>query len=286
MEQNINNKKKHTGIWIGIIVLGIVLIVVGTICARTFYSESSDKKENYSQNFDSVDIQNIKVDSGLMNLRVERSQDDIKNIGVNGTDLIKNRLKCEVRNGTLTVEYKKKGLLDFIDTPFLDGGNNIADANITITLPNKEFRKIDIDGGVGTTEIDGIAVAEFDFDGGVGENTLTNLNVSRNADMSLGVGKTSIVQSSFNNSDIDVGVGKFDFSGKLNGDTDIDSGVGSVTMDIDGYKLDYNINYNKGVGDVEINGSDLASSNANRKHRIDLDCGVGEVKLNFKGSNY
>ena len=286
MEQNINNKKKHTGIWIGIIVLGIILIVIGAICGRAFYSESSDKKENYSQNFDSVDIQNIKVDSGLMNLRVERSQDDIKNIGVNGTNLIKNRLKCEVRNGTLTIEYKKKRLLDFIDTPFLDGGNNIADANITITLPNKEFRKIDIDGGVGTTEIDGIAVAEFDFDGGVGENTLTNLNVSRNADMSLGVGKTSIVQSSFNNSDIDVGVGKFDFSGKLNGDTDIDSGVGSVTMDIDGYKLDYNINYNKGVGDVEINGSDLASSNANIKHRIDLDCGVGEVNLNFKGSNY
>lgn len=284
MEQNINNKKKHTGIWIGIIVLGIILIVIGAICGRAFYSESSDKKENYSQNFDSVDIQNIKVDSGLMNLRVERSQDDIKNIGVNGTNLIKNRLKCEVRNGTLTVEYKKKGLLDFIDTPFLDGGNNIADANITITLPNKEFRKIDIDGGVGTTEIDGIAVAEFDFDGGVGENTLTNLNVSRNADMSLGVGKTSIVQSSFNNSDIDVGVGEFYFSGELNGDIDIDSGVGSVTMDIDGYKLDYNINYNKGVGDVEINGSNIESTN--EKHKIDLDCGVGEVKLNFKGSNY
>lgn len=284
MEQNINNKKKHTGIWIGIIVLGIILIVIGAICGRAFYSESSDKKENYSQNFDSVDIQNIKVDSGLMNLRVERSQDDIKNIGVNGTNLIKNRLKCEVRNGTLTIEYKKKRLLDFIDTPFLDGGNNIADANITITLPNKEFRKIDIDGGVGTTEIDDITVAEFDFDGGVGENTLTNLNVSRNADMSLGVGKTSIVQSSFNNSDIDVGVGKFDFSGKLNGDTDIDSGVGSVTMDIDGYKLDYNINYDKGVGDVEINGSNIESTN--EKHKIDIDCGVGEVNLNFKGSNY
>lgn len=284
MEQNINNKKKHTGIWIGIIVLGIVLIVVGTICARTFYSENSDNKETYSKTFDSVNINNIEVDSGLMNLKIERSQDDSEQIGVNGTDLIKNRLKCEVRNGTLTIEYKKKRLLDFIDTPFLDGGNNIADANITITLPNKEFRKIDIDGGVGTTEIDDITVAEFDFDGGVGENTLTNLNVSRNADMSLGVGKTSIVQSSFNNSDIDVGVGKFDFSGKLNGDTDIDSGVGSVTMDIDGYKLDYNINYNKGVGDVEINGSNIESTN--EKHKIDLDCGVGEVKLNFKGSNY
>lgn len=265
MEQNINNKKKHTGIWIGIIVLGIILIVIGAICGRAFYSESSDKKENYSQNFDSVDIQNIKVDSGLMNLRVERSQDDIKNIGVNGTNLIKNRLKCEVRNGTLTIEYKKKRLLDFIDTPFLDGGKDIADANITITVPDKVFDKIDIEAGVGTTEIDDITVAEFDFDGGIGESSFTYMDILRNAD-------------------IDVGVGEFYFSGELNGDIDIDSGVGSVTMDIDGYKLDYNINYDKGVGDVEINGSNIESTN--EKHKIDIDCGVGEVNLNFKGSNY
>lgn len=265
MEQNINNKKKHIGIWIGIIVLGIVLIVVGTICARTFYSENSDNKETYSKTFDSVDIQNIKVDSGLMNLRVERSQDDIKNIGVNGTDLLKNRLKCEVRNGTLTIEYKKKRLLDFIDTPFLDGGKDIADANITITVPDKVFDKIDIEAGVGTTEIDDITVAEFDFDGGIGESSFTYMDILRNAD-------------------IDVGVGEFYFSGELNGDIDIDSGVGSVTMDIDGYKLDYNINYDKGVGDVEINGSNIESTN--EKHKIDIDCGVGEVNLNFKGSNY
>ena len=286
MEQNINNKNKHIGIWIGIIVLGIVLIVVGAICGSAFYSEKSEERETYSKTFESVDINNIEVDSGLINLKIEKLQDNSDQyIGINGTDLIKNRLKCEVKNGNLTIEYKRKWF-DFFQFQFLDWDNDTADANITITVPNKEFNKIDVDGDVGTTEIDSIEVAEFDFDGGVGENSFTNLKVSRKADINLGVGKTSIVESSFNRSDIDVGVGKFDFSGKLNGDTDIDGGVGSVTMDIDGYKLDYNINYNKGVGDVEINGSDLASSNANIKHRIDLDCGVGEVKLNFKGSNY
>ena len=37
MEQNINNKNKHIGIWIGIIVLGIILIVI--------YPHEEGKKE-------------------------------------------------------------------------------------------------------------------------------------------------------------------------------------------------------------------------------------------------
>ena len=284
MEQNVNNKKNHTAVWIGMIAVGIVLIIVGGICAEKFYSENSEKKETYSKTFESVNINNINVDGGLINLRIEKSQDNSDQyIGVNGTDLIKNRLKCDVKNGTLTIAYKRKWF-DFFQFQFLDWDNDTADANITITVPNKQFKKIDIDGGVGTTEIDGIDVIEFDFDGGVGENNFSNLNVLGNANIDLGVGKTAISESALNQSEINVGVGRFDFSGKLNGDTDIDSGVGSVTMDIDGYKLDYNINYDKGVGDVEINGADRET--ATIKHDIDIDCGVGEVKLNFNGSDF
>ena len=132
--------------------------------------------------------------------------------------------------------------------------------------------------------ISDLTLRELDFDGGVGEYYLDNITVYGETDFDLGVGETEMTDCILNVSDIDVGVGDMTFAGQLWGDTNVDTGVGDVVLNIDGYKDEFIINTDKGVGDIDINEgtNTVADDYEPRSKYLDLDCGVGDVTVNFK----
>ena len=121
-----------------------------------------------------------------------------------------------------------------------------------------------------------------DIDAGVGESVFKNFRVKNKSDIDIeGVMKTRFENCELNQSDIDTGIGEVYFSGKILGNTEIDMGVGEAEFNIDGFKNEYDIDYDKGVGEVNINGGET-SHIPSKPIKIDLDCGVGEVTFNFK----
>lgn len=103
--------------------------------------------------------------------------------------------------------------------------------------------------------------------------------------LDMGVGRTSIEGINGEKLDIDLGTGAFIGENIICDYCKIDAGVGSVDV---GFKVDpeeYSVILDKGLGDVSINGKDYSESDWKKSgtdKKIDIDCGVGEVKVNIE----
>ena len=277
MEQNIK-KKNRVWIWVVIIVIGLVLIGAGAICFNVFGMKSyntADINYEFECNFSDLEIEN-----GVCNFNIVKSDDD--KVYIKGTNVPEGRYTAKVQGGTLKIEYKERKWLNLIS---FGSWNNENMGEITLYLPEKDFMSLEFDGGVGVNKISDVTVRKLDYDGGVGENYFNNVKVLEDAELDFGVGETQMESCVIQRGDIDVGVGELYFSGNILGDTSVDTGVGEVKMDIDGYRNDYEINYDQGIGEVNINSSTesvTSSTMAATRIRLDLDCGIGDVTVNFK----
>lgn len=274
MMEDIKNKS-HAPFWLILIIVGIVLIIVGVVISRTFGVSKYFPKEDIYQTFKSEEINNLNIDSGIGKINIKKSNDN--NIIVDCTNLPKDRYEVTGKNNTLKIAYKQKWF-DFADNSIFHNKN---EAEITVYLPEKEYDNFEFDGGVGENNITDISVKNASVDCGVGESVFKNFKVTNKADIDIGVGETKFENCELNKSDIDTGVGELYFSGKISGYTEIDMGVGEAEFNIDGFKNEYDIDYDKGVGEVNISGSET-SYITSVPIKIDLDCGVGEVTFKFK----
>ena len=277
MEQKV--KKSRWWIWLIVVAVGIVFIIGGVILIGVLGVDRTGKTEDIYYDFAGYEISDLEIESGVCDINIVRSNGEAY---IEGTGVPAGRYTARVQSNILKIEYKEKKLLDFIGIGSWKS-NKIGEINIY--LPEQEFDSLEFSGGVGVNKINDLTVWDLDFDGGVGENYFNNVIVLNEADFDFGVGETDMQGCEFVVSDFDIGVGEFYFKGKLTGDTNIDTGVGEVTMDIDGYREEYKINYDKGLGDVDINsgsGSPTSSSYEPESIYLDLDCGVGDVTINFK----
>ena len=275
--QNMNDPNKQGSsktFWIVIIILGLVLIVLGAVLLRAFGEKKTSQIEDISREFDASQITKLELEVGVANFKVEKTSGDKIKVEAHGVP--DGRYNVTADGETLKLEYKQKAYW------FNLFGNNIKNitGEVTVLLPEKTYEKLEVAGGVGENTILDLTVSKLDIDGGVGENRLENIIVLEEADLEFGVGETHMENCSLPKSKISVGVGEFVFSGKLEGDTKLNSGVGEVSMNIDGYKGDYDIDCDKGIGDTNITGSELSTS-ADKK-KLDIHCGIGEVNVSFK----
>ncbi|MGN0602175.1 MAG: hypothetical protein ACI4I7_05640 [Oscillospiraceae bacterium] len=281
MEQNIDNsnsKKRSLRLWIILLIIGAVLIAGGMVCYHFFGINSKAEREDINLEFNSEGITNLEFESGISEFNIKASSTD--KIIVEGENVPKGRYTVNNNDtDTLKIEYNERKWFNLFDFGYWDKDKPIG--TVTVYLPVKIYNELDFSGGVGINNISDIKVINLEFDGGVGENNLTNVTASGNSDLDFGVGKTTMKNCSLSGSEIDVGVGEFYYSGKINGNTSVNSGVGSVTMDIDGYKNEYKITTDKGVGEINISGSETDYV-SNSTKSLELDSGVGEMNINFK----
>jgi hypothetical protein len=151
-------------------------------------------------------------------------------------------LKVEVHNGTLSVKEK-------------DGINFNFDSNIDrkmeIIIPrDTQFKKIELEVGAGLANISELNVEKFDLEVGAGQANVSGLSVET---------------------------------------FDIEVGAGQINVELGGAENEYNYDVKCGVGNVVIGttsysglGTTQDVKNNGATKDIKVDCGVGEVKIQFE----
>jgi hypothetical protein len=248
-----------------LIFLGFITVAVAIGLGAKFHDNSFYNTYNFSNTY--TDVTSLKVNIGVGKVTIKEG-DEFK---VEATDVIKGRFNSYVESGVLTINenYSSKGILNFIFKFGKDISIISYSPKITIYVPKDfEFDDTRISIGTGVGIVDKLNTNKLIISVGTGELTINNL------------------QS--NSSNIDCGVGSVKINGIMLGDNKIDNGVGNITLDLIGNEDDYNYKYSVGLGTVTINGSKFSKGSSNGKvdnnasNNFDIDCGIGNVKIEIK----
>lgn len=186
-------------------------------------------------------------------------------------NMVEDKLDVNIDDGELEIEYDVVRFISF-------GVSEKSRGSITVTVPEKQYEELAIEGGVGDIYVNGINCSVLDVEFGVGDSEFTNITVS-SCTFEMGVGDCEIRDSVLSKCDINGGVGDFTINNtSLTGSCSIDGGVGDITVNLIGD--DYRVKGSSGVGDVVLNGEKVDSKAGDGNVVIDADCGVGDIRIN------
>lgn len=279
-----------------LIILGILVFIIGFIAMRnTDMSQYNTKRERIDsfEEYDAGGVENITLDLGVSNYSIVFSGSAEK-ITVDSKGVFKDLTRAEVDGNDFSYRLNDSSVINIgkinihmFDlnferladihslSDFADIINDKADeSKVTITLPDKEYKNIKINAGVGNVDISGADGDEIKLSAGVGNVTLTDIS-GKTTKISAGAGNIRGTDLDLGDFNLSAGVGNVDLSGKTN-DTKISCGVGNVTMHIKGAKSDYNIDED----DAEIHGS--GSGSGDRNYDLKISSGLGDCDIYFE----
>ena len=164
--------------------------------------------------------------------------------------------------------------------------NNTKKEELIVYVPeNLQFDKVNINTGVGKVNIEILNTKVLKMDLRAGETSIQNINITESAKIDTGAGKVNIKEAKINDLRCDLGIGATEISAKLLENTRIGTGVGNLKLDVLGKKEEYETKINKGLGNVTIDEEKISDNEVvgNGENKIDIDGGVGEIKINFRG---
>lgn len=159
------------------------------------------------------------------------------------------------------------------DSLILETTGRSQNREITVSYPkNVRFKETSIDVAAGTVTM----CDEFRTD---------DLDVSVAAGEFTNAGKISVA----NDTTITVGTGNVELSELDIYNLEVDCGIGNVDLNILGKEADYNYEISCSAGNVDIGGSSYSGvghnkniTNPNARRDMNLDCGVGNITVNFE----
>lgn len=190
-----------------------------------------------------------------------------------------------------------------------------------VMIPNESFQNLDIEFGAGTVEIVYADVEKVEVQRKntteltcyVEENTLhiksrlqigvhsnagsVLVNIPKNmifdeVDLSLDAGDANISGLVANSVDIQVGAGDVKLKGLDTKTLDAEVGAGKLYIELVGGESDYNYEAECGMGDIKIGttsvsgmGGSKKTSNPGASRFMDLECGMGEIQIEFQNQS-
>ena len=242
------------GIKIAAIVLAIfiICIIINGIIMLIGSLGYSKGNINYSEEYS--DIRRIEIDLNITNLEIKYGDKYLVEAS-NVTD----KFKVRERNGNLYIEE---------DSFWLFGNNNAGE-------------ELSIDVGAGKTSITGVSAQEFSLDYGAGVISISDSDFT-NSEIDGGTGDVNINNTIFTNLELDTGVGEFNFNGQILGRNEINVGIGECNLSLTGGEELYTLNFDKGIGNIILNGTDYGrASYGNGNNIINIDNGIGDVSITF-----
>lgn len=261
----------------------IILSIASAICSAIvamagidyisdFFEADNGERKFQEDTIDIETVQNLNVESGIGEFVIETSE-EFKVVAEN----VSKNYSCKVENGTLKVIDKTKNVLKFNDknTP-----------KITVYIPESfYFDTVNLDLGVGETNISSLKADRIDIDCGAGELNVDYLEAREKISIDGGVGEFTIKDSVMNDLDFDAGVGESNITAKLTGKCEIDTGVGQTIIKlIDFDESKGKITTNKGIGEIRVNGRSAKPEDSfgnGNEDIIKISGGVGEIKLEY-----
>lgn len=165
-------------------------------------------------------------------------------------------VKYEVENGTLKVSVSRRY-----------GIFSNYNGDIYLYIPQDKLRMVDLSMGAGEMTCMGVNAENFKIDVGAGEGKIENSQLDQ-CNIGVGVGEVDVEHTSVNN-------------------MNVDCGMGEVKANLDNGYREFDYTLKVGAGEIElgdekyegISRSVKLSNGAGRN--IDVDCGMGEVKIKF-----
>ena len=254
------------------LIFTIISAILGVLYAFSNVLGLKNNDDSISKEISTIylqnnDIEKLNIDVVYTNLIIKTGE-SLK-IETNNSNI-----KCLENNRLLKIEEKEHNWF---------WQNNEGD--LIIYLPeNLEFKEVEIDAGAGKISIENLQTQKLDLNLGAGETKIKNLTVTKDCEIESGTGVTNIEDSLINNMDLKLGVGEVNLATLLKGKNDIDAGIGSLNITLQGGKENYKMKAEKGLGQIEIDGNELSSSQTfgNGENYIEIDGGIGNIKVDFE----
>ena len=248
------------------LIVSIISGICGTVSAIPFLLGGNAAGE----------IQTHSVSGEIENLKIEVSAAALEIVSGSSFSVESNHKYLTVKedNGSLNISEEK-----------IFGGVSSDGVTVLLTVPEEfVFEDAQISTGAGKVSIDTLCANTLELDLGAGSADIGCLNVSSAARISGGTGKLAIQSGQIHDLSMDLGVGKLELTGKLTGNCTMDYGIGDAELNLLGKKEDYKIEIDKGVGSATLDGMAMADDSVygGGENRIDIDGGVGSVRINFK----
>ena len=210
------------------------------------------------------------------------------NIQINAADFyIKEGNSFSVESNLKNLEVdEKNGCLTLKDLTKikLNGSNAYENAVLTIYVPvGTVFDNVNIKTGAGRFTVDSLSAASIGFELGAGDVTISKLIAEKSANIEGGAGRITISDGAIKNLDLEMGLGQLNLTSALTGDCNLDSGVGEMNVTLLGSKDDYELDIEKGIGNITVDGKNVTDfgSSGNGANEVDIHGGVGAINVRF-----
>ena len=255
------------------LIVGIITTIVRVVSSMPLTlkigKNVSDNTIETSTDFEDEDIASLDIDIAFSNLTIKKGE----------------KLKVETTNKDIQCKQDKQKI-KIKEKDYNWFFNNTKKEELIVYVPeNLQFDKININTGAGKVNIEILNAGVLKMSLGAGETSIKNINVTESAKIDTGAGKVSISSAKITELKCDLGIGATEISAKLSGNTKISTGVGSLKLNVLGIKEEYKTRVNKGIGNVTIDEKTIVDNEVvgNGENKIDIDGGIGEIKINFKG---
>ena len=224
------------------------------------------------------ETKNYTVSSEISDLNIQINAADFYIKEGNSFSIESNLKNLEVdeKNGCLTLKDLTKIKLN--------GSNAYENAVLTIYVPvGTVFDNVNIKTGAGRFTVDSLSAASIGFELGAGDVTISKLIAEKSANIEGGAGRITISDGAIKNLDLEMGLGQLNLTSALTGDCNLDSGVGEMNVTLLGSKDDYELDIEKGIGNITVDGKNVTDfgSSGNGANEVDIHGGVGAINVRF-----
>ncbi|MCI9127522.1 MAG: DUF4097 domain-containing protein [Eubacterium sp.] len=199
------------------------------------------------------EIHSIEVQAKYGEVRINQWNEEGFGIQNNAKSL---KVKYEVNNGLLKISVSRRIAIS---------ANHGGEVNVFI--PKDKLNSVDLSIGAGEMKCSGIYADNFKIDVGAGEGKIENSQLEQ-CNIGVGVGEVDVEHTSVNN-------------------MNVDCGMGEVKANLDNGYREFDYTLKVGAGEIELGNEKYAGISRSVKlsngtgRNIDVDCGMGEVKIEF-----
>ena len=219
------------------------------------------------------------VSSEISDLNIQINAADFYIKEGNGFSVESNLKNLEVdeKNGCLTLKDLTKIKLN--------GSNAYENAVLTIYVPvGTVFDNVNIKTGAGRFTVDSLSAATIGFELGAGDVTISKLIAEKSANIEGGAGRITISNGAIKDLALKMGMGQLNLTAALTGDSELELGVGESNITLLGSKDDYELDIEKGIGNITVDGKNVTDfgSSGNGANEVDIHGGVGVINVRFE----
>jgi len=221
-----------------------------------------------------VDITRLEIETDLSNITIKMSETD--HLRVSLEDGYTKYYETDVDDNTLTIRYDVNG------RTFKQG------PKIVVEIPeNQQMECIYVNTNLGEVTLLELTqqVEDLEIYSDMGNIRVEDCKMKGNCIISAALGNIAIEDSQFKMVDLSADMGNIDFCGRVEADMTAQADMGNITVELQGFPEDYNIQLSTDMGNVvyagEKQGSYFDSYNVEADAYIVLNCDMGDVELNF-----